>query len=305
MKKLNWGMLGTGWIAHEMGEALKRVNGEIYACCATSMESAEKYAEEFDVKNAYGSADEMFDDENIDIVYIATPHNSHYEFLMKALQSGKHVFCEKAITVNDTQLEEAVKLAKKKNLVICDGMTLYHMPVFKKMKEIVDSGKLGPDTKVKFRPHHFPFTEPSAEVDVSCFKCGGKGCRMCKGSGWIEILGCGMVHPKVLSDCGIDPEVYSGFAFGIGLERVTLLKYEIDDMRLLYENDARFLKQFQSVLEKLFQQSAERIIQIFFSKTEKPNSMKCKKVSMMRNQNYLGKINSKYIQVYRYKRRQK
>ena len=102
----------------------------------------------------------------------------------------------------------------------------------------------GPDTKVKFRPHHFPFTEPSAEVDVSCFKCGGKGCRMCKGSGWIEILGCGMVHPKVLTDCGIDPEEYSGFAFGIGLERVTLLKYEIDDMRLLYENDTRFLKQF-------------------------------------------------------------
>ena len=122
MKKLNWGMLGTGWIAHEMGEALKRVNGEIYACCATSMESAKKYAEEFDVKNAYGSADEMLADKNIDIVYI----------------------CEKAITVNDTQLEEAVKLAKEKNLVICDGMTLYHMPVFKKMKEIVDSGKLGP-----------------------------------------------------------------------------------------------------------------------------------------------------------------
>ena len=102
----------------------------------------------------------------------------------------------------------------------------------------------GPETKVKFRPHHFPFTEPSAEVDVTCFKCGGKGCRMCKGSGWIEILGCGMVHPKVLSDCGIDPEVYSGFAFGIGLERITLLKYEIDDMRLLYENDMRFLRQF-------------------------------------------------------------
>lgn len=102
----------------------------------------------------------------------------------------------------------------------------------------------GPDTKVKLRPHHFPFTEPSAEVDVSCFKCGGKGCRMCKGSGWIEILGCGMVHPKVLRDCGIDPEEYSGFAFGIGLERITLLKYEIDDMRLLYENDMRFLKQF-------------------------------------------------------------
>ena len=102
----------------------------------------------------------------------------------------------------------------------------------------------GAETKTKFRPHHFPFTEPSAEVDVSCFKCGGKGCRFCKGSGWIEILGCGMVHPHVLEMCGIDPEVYTGFAFGVGLERITLLKYEIDDMRLLYENDERFLKQF-------------------------------------------------------------
>ena len=102
----------------------------------------------------------------------------------------------------------------------------------------------GPETKVKFRPHHFPFTEPSAEVDVTCFKCGGKGCRFCKGSGWIEILGCGMVHPHVLEMCNIDPDEYSGFAFGGGLERIALLKYEIDDMRLLYENDIRFLKQF-------------------------------------------------------------
>ena len=102
----------------------------------------------------------------------------------------------------------------------------------------------GEETKVKFRPHHFPFTEPSAEVDVTCFKCGGKGCRFCKGSGWIEILGCGMVHPHVLEMCGIDPDEYTGFAFGVGLERIALLKYEIDDMRLLYENDDRFLKQF-------------------------------------------------------------
>ena len=102
----------------------------------------------------------------------------------------------------------------------------------------------GQDTKVKFRPHHFPFTEPSAEMDVTCFKCGGKGCRFCKGEGWIEILGCGMVHPRVLRMSGIDPEEYSGFAFGIGLERIALLKYEIDDMRLLYENDQRFLNQF-------------------------------------------------------------
>lgn len=102
----------------------------------------------------------------------------------------------------------------------------------------------GQGTRVKFRPHHFPFTEPSAEMDVTCFKCGGKGCRMCKGSGWIEILGCGMVHPNVLSKCKINPDEYTGFAFGVGLERIALLKYEIDDMRLLYENDARFLKQF-------------------------------------------------------------
>ena len=102
----------------------------------------------------------------------------------------------------------------------------------------------GESTKVKFRPHHFPFTEPSAEMDVTCFKCGGKGCRFCKGEGWIEILGCGMVHPRVLKMSGIDPEEYSGFAFGMGLERIALLKYEIDDMRLLYENDQRFLEQF-------------------------------------------------------------
>ena len=109
--------------------------------------------------------------------------------------------------------------------------------------EVFAKELFGPDTKTKFRPHHFPFTEPSAEVDVSCFKCGGKGCRFCKGSGWIEILGCGMVHPHVLEMCGIDPEEYTGFAFGVGLERIALLKYEIDDMRLLYENDIRFLKQ--------------------------------------------------------------
>lgn len=102
----------------------------------------------------------------------------------------------------------------------------------------------GEDTKVKFRPHHFPFTEPSAEMDVSCFKCGGKGCRFCKGEGWIEILGCGMVHPHVLEMSGINPKEYVGFAFGVGLERIALLKYEIDDMRLLYENDIRFIGQF-------------------------------------------------------------
>ncbi|HSQ33898.1 MAG TPA: phenylalanine--tRNA ligase subunit alpha, partial [Peptostreptococcaceae bacterium] len=102
----------------------------------------------------------------------------------------------------------------------------------------------GEKTKTKFRPHNFPFTEPSAEVDVTCFKFGGDGCPMCKGEGWIEILGAGMVHPNVLRNCGIDPEKYSGFAFGMGADRITMLKYEIDDIRLLFENDMRFLNQF-------------------------------------------------------------
>ena len=102
----------------------------------------------------------------------------------------------------------------------------------------------GSDTKVKFRPSFFPFTEPSVEVDVTCSECGGKGCRVCKGGGWIEILGAGMVHPNVLRSCGIDPEEYSGFAFGIGLDRLTTTRYKISDIRLLFENDKRFLDQF-------------------------------------------------------------
>ncbi len=110
--------------------------------------------------------------------------------------------------------------------------------------DLVAKRLFGSQTKTKFRPHYFPFTEPSGEVDVSCFKCGGEGCRFCSGSGWIEILGCGMVHPNVLSACGIDPEIYSGFAFGMGLDRITMLKYEIDDIRVLFENDVRLLKQF-------------------------------------------------------------
>jgi phenylalanyl-tRNA synthetase alpha chain len=102
----------------------------------------------------------------------------------------------------------------------------------------------GDDIKTRFRPHHFPFTEPSAEMDATCFKCRGKGCSMCKGEGFIELLGCGMVHPNVLRGCGIDPDTYSGFAFGMGLDRVTMLRYGIDDLRLLFENDLRFLRQF-------------------------------------------------------------
>ena len=144
----------------------------------------------------------------------------------------------------------------------CDTPDATHSPMFHQIEGlVVDEGitmadlkgtldsfakqLFGTSTKTKFRPHHFPFTEPSAEVDVSCFKCGGKGCKVCKGSGWIEILGCGMVHPNVLKVGGIDTEKYTGFAFGIGVERVAMLKYGIDDIRLMYENDMRFINQFK------------------------------------------------------------
>ncbi len=126
-------------------------------------------------------------------------------------------------------------------LVVDKGITMGDL---KGALETFAKALFGEETKLRFRPHHFPFTEPSAEVDVSCFVCGGKGCRLCKGEGWIEILGAGMVHPFVLSNCGIDPEVYSGFAFGVGIERVAMARYGIDDMRHLYENDMRFLEQF-------------------------------------------------------------
>ncbi|MBQ2420342.1 MAG: phenylalanine--tRNA ligase subunit alpha, partial [Clostridia bacterium] len=142
-----------------------------------------------------------------------------------------------------------------------DAVDATHSPVFHQIEGlVVDKGitmgdlkgtledfakrLYGEDSVFRFRPHHFPFTEPSAEMDTMCFNCGGKGCRLCKGEGWIEILGCGMVHPKVLANCGIDPEEYSGFAFGMGLERIVMRRFGIDDMRLLFENDIRFLNQF-------------------------------------------------------------
>ena len=142
-----------------------------------------------------------------------------------------------------------------------DAVDATHSPMFHQMEGlVVDRGitmgdlkgtleifarkMFGEDTRIRFRPHHFPFTEPSAEVDISCFVCGGEGCRVCKGEGWIEILGAGMVHPNVLRYAGINPEEYSGFAFGMGIERIAMRRYNIDDMRLLYENDVRFLSQF-------------------------------------------------------------
>ena len=126
-------------------------------------------------------------------------------------------------------------------LVLDEGITMADL---KGTLETFAKKLYGEETKPRFRPHHFPFTEPSCEMDVSCFKCGGKGCSMCKGEGWIEILGGGMVHPKVLKNGGVDADKYSGFAFGIGLERLVMFRFGIDDMRLLYENNIKFLEQF-------------------------------------------------------------
>ncbi len=126
-------------------------------------------------------------------------------------------------------------------LVVDKGVTMADL---KGTLETLVRRLYGENSVVRFRPHHFPFTEPSCEMDVQCFECRGAGCRVCKGEGWIEILGCGMVHPKVLEGCGIDTEVYSGFAFGIGLERMTMRRFAINDLRLFFENDLRFLMQF-------------------------------------------------------------
>ncbi|MDX9888999.1 MAG: phenylalanine--tRNA ligase subunit alpha [Anaerovoracaceae bacterium] len=158
--------------------------------------------------------------------------------------------------------EPPIKVISPGRCFRCDSPDATHSPMFHQIEGLlVDEGVsmtdlkgcldvmakelFGFDTRTKFRPHYFPFTEPSAEMDVSCFKCGGKGCNICKGSGWIEILGCGMVHPNVLEVGGIDTEKYTGFAFGMGVERIAMLRHGVDDIRLFYENDMRFINQFK------------------------------------------------------------
>ena len=176
------------------------------------------------------------------------------EFLLRTQTSGGQ------IRTMDVQ-KPPIKILMPGRVFRSDAVDATHSPLFHQIEGlVVDKGitmadlkgtletfakrLYGEDTKIRLRPHHFPFTEPSCEIDVSCFKCGGKGCPFCKGEGWVEILGGGMVHPKVLKNGGVDPDVYSGFAFGVGLERLVLFRFNIDDMRLLYENDMRFLSQF-------------------------------------------------------------
>ena len=143
MKKLKWGILGPGNIARDFAQALNRVNGEVYAVASRNKERAEKFARENNVKKAYESYDEIIKDENIDVVYIATPHSNHYEYIIKSLNNNKHVLCEKAITVNERELEEALKIAREKNLVLEEAMTLFHMPLYEKVIKKINKEDLG------------------------------------------------------------------------------------------------------------------------------------------------------------------
>jgi len=154
---------------------------------------------------------------------------------IRIISPGRVYRCDEVDATHSPMFHQLEGLVIDKNITLGD---------LKGLLELWAKEMFGENTKTRFRPHNFPFTEPSAEVDVSCFVCGGKGCRLCKGEGWIELLGAGLVHPNVLKAGGIDPEVYSGFAFGMGIERVVMTSYGIDDMRHLYENDIRFLGQF-------------------------------------------------------------
>ncbi|MFI3166741.1 MAG: phenylalanine--tRNA ligase subunit alpha [Bacillota bacterium] len=183
--------------------------------------------------------DTFYIDENV----VLRPHTSPDQILtMESTEPPIKVLCPGRVYRADDDATHSPMFHQIEGLVVDEKITLCDL------KGILDefAKKLfTEETKTRFRPSHFPFTEPSVEVDVSCMMCGGKGCRLCKGTGWIEVLGSGMVHQNVLSNCGIDPEKYTGFAFGMGVERIAMIKYGIPDMRLLFENDVRFLKQFK------------------------------------------------------------
>ena len=201
--------------------------------------------------------------------YVFDMLNTPKEHPARDIQDTFYIEDEVVLRSHTSSVQIRTMLDEKPPIkIICPGAVYRsdtidktHSPIFHQLEGlVVDKGVkmsdlkgtlevalkklLGEKTKLKFRPHYFAYTEPSVEVDVSCFVCGGKGCSTCSGEGWIELLGAGMVHPDVLRGCGIDPEVYSGFAFGFGLERLAMAKFGIEDMRLLYENDTRFLKQF-------------------------------------------------------------
>jgi len=156
---------------------------------------------------------------------------------IKTVNPGK-VYRSDDDATHSPMFQQVEGLVVDKNITLCDLKTTLDLFAKKFFSE---------NTRTRFRPSYFPFTEPSVEVDVSCMMCGGKGCRLCKGTGWIEVLGAGVVNPAVLTNCGVDADIYSGFAFGMGVDRLAMIKYGIPDMRILFENDLRLIKQFKGV----------------------------------------------------------
>ena len=191
-------------------------------------------------------AREMQDTFYIDVETLLRTHTSGVQARTMLAKNGvgpvKMICPGKVYRKDDDDATHSHEFNQMEGLVIDENITMADL---KGTLELFAKKMFGEDRKVKFRGSYFPFTEPSVEVDVSCGKCGGKGCSMCKGTGWIEVLGAGMVHPNVLNMCGFDATKYQGFAFGVGIDRVALLRYGIDDIRLLYSNDMRFLSQFR------------------------------------------------------------
>ena len=194
-------------------------------------------------------ARDMQDTLYIDDTYLLRSHTSSVQAHVMEKSKGKpiKIICPgKVYRKDDDDMTHSHQFGQVEGLVIDKNINLGNL---KATLELFAQKMFAKDTKVRFRSSYFPFTEPSVEVDISCFNCHGKGCNVCKGSGWIEILGAGMVNPNVLRMCGYDPEVYSGFAFGIGIERVAMLRYGIDDIRKFYQNDIRFLDEFKKEME--------------------------------------------------------
>ena len=176
-----------------------------------------------------------------DNILLRTQTSAMQARLMEHKQPPIKMICPGKVFRSDSDASHSPVFHQIEGLVVDENITLCDL---KGTLEYLASHFFGPDTKVRFRPSFFPFTEPSVEVDLTCSNCGGKGCSLCKGTGWIEVLGAGMVHPYVLENCGIDSKKYTGYAFGWGVERIAMIKYGIPDIRLFYENDQRFLKQF-------------------------------------------------------------
>lgn len=231
---------------HPVTRTLERIEA-IFAAVGYTVEEGPEIEDDyhnFEALNipSHHPARAMHDTFYVDDTHVLRTHTSPVQ--VRTMENQKppiRIICPGRVYRCDSDLTHTPMFHQIEGLVVDKGIS------FADLKGTVDEflkSFFEADVPVRFRPSYFPFTEPSAEVDIGCTHCGGKGCRVCKQSGWIEIMGCGMVHPNVLSGSGVDPEVYSGFAFGLGVERMAMLRYGVNDLRLFFENDLRFLKQF-------------------------------------------------------------